>query len=275
VANIQELTQDFIWKHVRSNENPADLNSRGISVEELKVSKLWWHGASFLLKNEEEWPTQPILKVKTPETKTILLAHSNKEPFQFKGTCSSYKTLLKAIILISRWAEKARNKTPTINKQVYTAQEYHNAERKIIRILQKGEYKKEYQAIHFRKPIANDSLLKNLNPIIIDGILRVGGRLINTNLPFDSKHPIILPRSHVSELIIRNAHEKTRHSGVSTTLYKIREKYWIVRGRNYVKNVIKNCVICAKNNPMLGSQIMGNLPAERTTISPPFYITQV
>jgi hypothetical protein len=46
VANIQELTQDFIWKHVRSNENPADLNSRGISVEELKASKLWWHGAS-------------------------------------------------------------------------------------------------------------------------------------------------------------------------------------------------------------------------------------
>ena len=31
-----------------------------------------------------------------------------------------------------------------------------------------------------------------------------------------------------------------------TTLAKIRERYWIIRGRNAVKNVLKKCVACKR-----------------------------
>ncbi len=187
MANIQKATQNFVWKHVRSNENPADLSSRGISVEELKSSNLWWHGAPFLLEKDQTWPIQPTVNSKKIlETKTVLLVKGVEENFQFKNSCSKFKTFLKAIILIIRWADKIKTKSPKLNLEPYKAEEFRDAEQRVIKILQKNSYKNELKQVTARKPLAHDSQIKNLTPIIIDGVLRVGGRLINSNLDFDA-----------------------------------------------------------------------------------------
>lgn len=44
---ITEITEDLpadCWQHVKSEENPADCASRGLSSEKLKEHKLWWTG---------------------------------------------------------------------------------------------------------------------------------------------------------------------------------------------------------------------------------------
>ncbi|GFV12282.1 integrase catalytic domain-containing protein [Trichonephila clavipes] len=41
VAKIQELTVNFSWHHISSENNPADLVSRGLSVSDLTNSPLW------------------------------------------------------------------------------------------------------------------------------------------------------------------------------------------------------------------------------------------
>lgn len=56
VATIQAVTPARSWQHVKSEDNPADLISRGCTVDELIVSKNWWQGPEFLTKTEEEWP---------------------------------------------------------------------------------------------------------------------------------------------------------------------------------------------------------------------------
>ena len=67
-----------------------------------------------------------------------------------------------------------------------------------------------------------------------DGILRVGGRLEMSNLPYDAKHPIILPKQHhISKLVI--AHIHNHNFGVNFTLAELRQKYWIVNGREEIK----------------------------------------
>ncbi|GFY07772.1 integrase catalytic domain-containing protein [Trichonephila clavipes] len=46
------------------------------------------------------------------------------------------------------------------------------------------------------------------------GLVRVGGRLQNSQLPFNSKHPIILPSQHsISELLIKEQHIAHLHAG--------------------------------------------------------------
>lgn len=40
------------WYHVLSNENPADIASRGLPVVELKACDLWWKGPSWLSTKE-------------------------------------------------------------------------------------------------------------------------------------------------------------------------------------------------------------------------------
>lgn len=50
VSAVQTLLPKAEWSHVRSQENPADLNSRGIRAAELEGAELWWQGPSFLKK---------------------------------------------------------------------------------------------------------------------------------------------------------------------------------------------------------------------------------
>ncbi|UYV63366.1 hypothetical protein LAZ67_2003863 [Cordylochernes scorpioides] len=46
VKNIKELIP-CRWKHVKGEDNPADLASRGISLDQLLDLELWWHGWIF------------------------------------------------------------------------------------------------------------------------------------------------------------------------------------------------------------------------------------
>ncbi|GFW18653.1 integrase catalytic domain-containing protein [Trichonephila clavipes] len=53
-----------------------------------------------------------------------------------------------------------------------------------------------------------------------DGLLRVGGRLSNSDLPYVNKHPAILPGNHnLTVQIIAHFHRKNLHTGASSLLH--------------------------------------------------------
>ncbi|GFV60705.1 integrase catalytic domain-containing protein [Trichonephila clavipes] len=41
-SQIQEITKSYCWQHIRSEQNPSDLVSRGLSPESLENCELWW-----------------------------------------------------------------------------------------------------------------------------------------------------------------------------------------------------------------------------------------
>ena len=45
------------WKHVSGINNPADIGTRAINIEELKRSE-WLTGPAWLKRSENEWPVQ-------------------------------------------------------------------------------------------------------------------------------------------------------------------------------------------------------------------------
>ncbi|CAB3991237.1 Pao retrotransposon peptidase superfamily [Paramuricea clavata] len=62
--------------------------------------------------------------------------------------------------------------------------------------------------------------------------IRVGGRLDRTKLPYKVRHPIILPQKHrLTELIVNCYHRLENHGGVDHVLAAIRNKFWIIHGR--------------------------------------------
>ena len=80
-----------------------------------------------------------------------------------------------------------------------------------------------------------------------DGLWRCGGRVGNSTLPYDTKHPMILPPDHyVTGLIIQKAHLNVYHNEVKETLVQLRSKFWIVRGRQIFKKHLNRCNICKK-----------------------------
>ena len=75
------------------------------------------------------------------------------------------------------------------------------------------------------------SQLNKLNPILHDGILRVGGRLERSTMSFNAKHPMILPQHHhVTDLIIQHYHRQEGHTGPTQVLAAIRQMFWIIHG---------------------------------------------
>ena len=61
VAEIKR-SSDITFCYIPSNQNPADLPTRGLPVNELSNATLWWHGPMWL----ELWPEHSLPKI-TPE----------------------------------------------------------------------------------------------------------------------------------------------------------------------------------------------------------------
>ena len=80
-----------------------------------------------------------------------------------------------------------------------------------------------------------------------DGVLRCKGRIQNCSLPYSAKFPVLLPRKqYFTQLVIRQSHENVKHNGVRETLTEVCSKFWIIKGRQAVKDVLFKCVISKK-----------------------------
>ena len=56
LENISRLTNGTPWQYVKTDENPADIPTRGCTPLELKNNALYWHGPEFLRDPPEKWP---------------------------------------------------------------------------------------------------------------------------------------------------------------------------------------------------------------------------
>jgi hypothetical protein len=58
VAEIQRLMEieAATWKHVSSENNPADIISRGVYPIDFQECQIWWQGPNWLSEAESSWP---------------------------------------------------------------------------------------------------------------------------------------------------------------------------------------------------------------------------
>jgi len=106
-------------------------------------------------------------------------------------------------------------------------------------------------------PIPRSSTLKALKPMMGAGLLlRLGGRLRNAAIEYSEKHPVILPKHRISDLLIDHVHHVTLHDDTQLTLRTLRQECWIVSCRNRLRCIVRDLCTSAKN-PI---QLMGDLP---------------
>ena len=76
VAKIQEITKNLTnitWRHVRTNDNPADLCSRGQLPEKfISDIEFWQRGPRSLTLDETRWPNFKQITGETSENNSIL-----------------------------------------------------------------------------------------------------------------------------------------------------------------------------------------------------------
>lgn len=110
-----------------------------------------------------------------------------------------------------------------------------------------------------------------------EGILRCKGGLNNAHLPTTSRNPVLLPsKSDSVNLVIKDVQHRVKRSGVRDTLTALREHYWVLRGREAAKRIVKNCVPFRKFDGVpFKSQPTPDLPDMRLADAPPFPYTGV
>ena len=59
--------------------------------------------------------------------------------------------------------------------------------------------------------------------------------------------PMLLPNGHYfTKLIIAKSHEQVWHNKVQETLTQLRSRFWVIKGRKAVKEIVSKCVLCKR-----------------------------
>ncbi|XP_011705609.1 PREDICTED: uncharacterized protein LOC105460816, partial [Wasmannia auropunctata] len=139
-------------------------------------------------------------------------------------------------------------------------------------LVQAEVWPSEIKRLNNKKEVEKRSKLVGLQLYMDEhGLIRIGGRLNHSALPYEIRHPLILPANHhFTKLIILDRHRKLFHAGVNATLASVKEEFWPIHAKNEVKKQLKACVTCRKANPTPNLRLMGQLPDARVNTSRPF-----
>ncbi|KAL0176346.1 hypothetical protein M9458_028676, partial [Cirrhinus mrigala] len=201
IAVIHSLSQVRQWRYVSSRDNPADDASRGLHMEPLLKSLRWLHGPHFLSREESEWPDAPEdlghLPHSDPEIKRDITVNCLKLEANATSSLiqyfSSWRKLLTAVawllklknFLLLRSRKDKDNMTSKIKseQQCLTVDDLDEAEKAIICYEQQCHFKPELTFLRKGMPVKSDSSVSELDPILDEGILRIGGRLSKASMP--------------------------------------------------------------------------------------------
>jgi len=121
----------------------------------------------------------------------------------------------------------------------------------IISTEQKICFPEVYNYFHSKTVSMIPNLITQLNLFIdSDGIIRVKSKFRTPDSQGNiSNYPILLPKcSKLTELIVRDIHESTAHSGCYAVLRELRKLFYIPCHFSVVKKILRCCVHCKRLN---------------------------
>ena len=170
--------------------------------------------------------------------------------------------------LLAKVKKSAKPENPeyeTCGEVILNPAELDKAGKVWVKQAQMERFAKERKELKGGGEVSKQSHLKPLTPIVDElGVLRVGGRLKRPVLPYDAAHPMILPKKHhITQLVVADVHHRCRNAGVNHVLAQVRSRYWVIDGRQEVKNWDQECKSCERRRAKPAAQIMAPLPMSR------------
>ena len=283
--------------------NPADDGGyKGLKLGTFIKNDRWLIGPEFLWEDEARWPKMidiPCVKDVDPEIRKESQVNTASVSRDVMGeVIKYYSTWWKLKVTISwllRYKRYLRNKALqrtggsqsnyelVERRGCLVVEELQEAEEEILRYIQEKEFPEapilqsalttgacERSVKRLMKKAA--ASVSKLNPRIGNWLLRAGGRIGRAPLPYEMKHPVILPyKLHVTDLIIRDHRQRMGHLGQESVLSSLRKKYWVLKGRSAVRRVLNKCSDCHSRKAKPAEQFIAEVPKERVTPGdPPF-----
>ncbi|GFT09698.1 transposable element Tc1 transposase [Nephila pilipes] len=197
ISEIRKLTTSEDWLHISTDQNPADILSRGCGPKQLQKCK-WWQGPAWLQNPKEQWSKSAVnideKEVEIEKRKSVISANNTELEsisLQLARRFSRFSKMIRVMAWVLRFQSKAKDFRKYTE---LTNEELLNAQKIIFRVVQKECY-------------SNEETRKNLRGLQVfedeEGILRLKSRLINEELKYFIS-PIILPSKHLADIPLNN-----------------------------------------------------------------------
>lgn len=273
VKEISKLTPIDHWNHVPGVKNPADLPSRGCLGRKL-VDIRWWEGPDWLYLPEEEWPKHSIeynekhISEEKRKTTVSMVNKSMSSDWYYKYF-SNYEKLIRMFAWVTRFVKNCRTKhnNDFIKETgVLSTEEIRLAEENVCKLVQQESFLG-----------VKDPSIATLEPFEDQrGVIRLRTKISNRSDSLDFRFPILLPKSHpVVTRLIRSIHENECHVGVKGLLAILRERFWIIGGRQTLKSVVTTCVTCKRYDSRRIETPATPLPVDRVRDAAAFEVVGV
>ena len=266
--SVKEVTENerIKWHHVPTNENPANLGSRGGNVTN---NVLWQHGPEWL-SDQARWPPEvvPVVssEAKEEEKASVRVMVAVNQPVAenvFDKLLGKYplRKTLRICAWVNRFVRNCRNES---NKRESGPIKTHEIEERTVWWI-----KRVQEETKDNPELSSAKVELNLQPNR-SGILECRGRI-------EGDYPVYLPTNTVfTKKVVEQAHIITLHGGVPATMAEVRERYWVPRLRRLVKHIQSNCHGCARFRAQSYHRpLPGRLPPTQTQGTTPFQVLGV
>jgi hypothetical protein len=159
---------------------------------------VWWRGPSWLAQLPQHWPPNappgdvslPEGKVSANQTLFVEVPRKLLDPTKY----SSYWKLLRVTVWILSFRQIALRKEGHSGN--LTALELEAARSYWIQAVQGETFAAEFKALQENLPLPEGSKIARFNPLLDEGVIRLGGRLQFAKLSREQRHPLILDGQH-------------------------------------------------------------------------------
>ena len=274
VSSIVDQIPPERWNHVSGIENPADCASRGLLPTELAEHSLWWNGPPWIRLAPCDWPSQSNIPTDlVPEEEreiSLVTTVQASQPIIPLEQYSSFAYLQRVTAWVLRFIHKCRASCLGLtepNLPFLTVTELHDAERYWISYSQNEQFSTEIHSLKAKQFVPKDSCLLPFRPFLDQaGLLRVGGRESNSELPYSKMYPIILHGKHpLTKLIIRSEHVRLLHAGPTLLISSLSHRFHVISLRKIVRSITRQCITCKRLSIKPNNQMLDQLPLERVT----------
>ena len=209
VEAILQVSSTEEWHHISGNLNVGDITSRPHTPRELLKTD-WLTGPPFLLQGIP-LPQKVSLPEDLPEASKEVSAlltisqppnHRSLPNELVKGTNSWSK----AVFAVGVYLQLSRI---LLKRDKYEPDELTERSSKVLILEAQKEFSPQIALLRDSKTLPGKDRLASLSPFLDQTeVLRVGGRLSNSEFPPNVKNPILLPPKHpITQMIISHFHQ--------------------------------------------------------------------
>ena len=267
ICQILDRTTIEQWNHVSTQENPADIPTRGDSPAGLKDSTLWWEGPPFASLPRARWPDQPDIfssaesEVEELSIKEIVtglafftlesskIVPSADRVAAIVGRTSSISKGLGVVTLVWEFLERILKLPVSMSRQAKNDW----LELQLVAYDQGNTFKDLQGALASTGRVPNS--LAHFRPFLgPQGEIRCETRLKGlASVGVEAKYPILMHgKSKLAEEILRNYHCKILNhcGGVNTLIAETGKRFMIIGVRRMARKICQTCPRCLRRtNP--------------------------